>query len=135
MRPRLDVKLWLYSSVAMFVLFSLLAYLAKYIAPPPEAAPVEVTTMMRAYLYLGRAIFCAMFAFVYAQGYEAKPGVMQGLRYGIWMILLVPVTQLLLSHADPFAATQYLLGVHLVSAIQILLSGLLVGYIYKPKAE
>jgi hypothetical protein len=135
MRPRLDVKLWLYSSVAMFILVSLLAYLAKYVAPPPEATPVEVTTTMRAYLYLGRLIFCAMFVFIYAHGYEAKPGLLQGLRYGIWMILLVPVTQLLLSHADPFATTQYLLGVHVASAVQILLSGLLVGYIYKPKAE
>jgi hypothetical protein len=133
MRTSLDVKLWLYSTVAMFVLVSLLAYLGKFISPQTGATSAEVTTMMRVWLYVGRLIFCIMFVYIYTRGYESKPALAQGLRYGIWMVLLVPVPLFFLAQVTSTTFATDLMGFIVSNAIPIILSGLLVGQLYRPK--
>ena len=133
MRTRLDVKPWLYSTVAMFVLVSLLAYLGNRVFPLPGASPAEVTTMMRVWVYVGRLIFCAMFVYIYSRGYEYKPVLAQGLRYGLWMALLIPVPLFFLGLANPLSVIEHQTGFLVGNIFQMLLSGLLVGQLYQPK--
>ena len=72
MRPKLDVKLWLYASVAAFVLLSLPSFVSRMIipaAPPGGGMPVPETGMMaRLLIYLGRIVLSLVFVYVYVKG-------------------------------------------------------------------
>ena len=138
MRARLDVKRWIYASIAVFVVYSILEYISNQIVFMPAypsmfpGTPADQSEMMqRLWMYLGRAIFSVMFAFIYTKGYEGKTGMAEGLRYGIWIAILVPVPVFFRNLVVASATGGLPVTGMLVSVLEIIIIGVLVGMIYQ----
>ena len=139
MRPRLDLKLWLYASVATFVLLSLASYVARMIipAPPSSVTPMsagETTMMSRILIYMGRLVFSLVFAYMYVKGREGKPWLGEGFRYGLWITLLVAVPNLVYALSAPAAPAAETIGPLVKNVVQLLVAGPLVALIYRPRS-
>lgn len=141
MRARLDVKKWIYASIATFVIYSILEYVANQLIFMPSypemfpGTPEDQSLMLsRIWMYLGRAIFSVMFAFVYTRGYEGKPGFGEGLRYGLWIALLVPVPVFFRNLVISSAPGGVTVNGMLTSVLELIILGIVVGLIYKVPA-
>lgn len=99
----MNIKRWLSASLAVFVIWfavemivhgMLLEGVYRQTASlwRPEA---EMQGTM-VFLWLGYLVFAPVFAFIYARGYEKdKGGIGQGVRYGVWIgILMAPLRSL-----------------------------------------
>ena len=94
--------------------------------------PAEQSLMMsRLWMYLGRAIFALMFVFIYTKGYEGKTGWSEGLRYGLWIALLVPVPVFFRNLVISGAPLGVTVNGMFTSFFELLLLGIVVGLIYK----
>jgi len=137
MRPRLDVKLWLIASLAVFVLISITTYIARviYFEPSVSADAAGTTdSMARLWVYLGRLVFSVMFAYVYTWGIGMKAAWMEGLRFGFWILLLISVPTFFHNLVMTKIPTEEAFFQMLHTGVEALLCGILVGWIYKPKA-
>lgn len=89
--------------------------------------------MSRILIYAGRLVFSLVFAYVYFKGYEQKPWLGEGLRYGMLIAILVAVPNLvytLVAPAAPAAETTWPL---IRNVVQLLVAGPLVALIYRPR--
>ncbi|MEE9554740.1 MAG: hypothetical protein V3W18_10625 [candidate division Zixibacteria bacterium] len=82
-------------------------------------------------MYLGEIIFAFMFVWIYSYGVKGK-GIMEGLRYGLYIgLLYIPVSSLgmwaSIEISGWFTWMWMIFGM-----IEILVLGLLAGAIYKP---
>ena len=139
MRPRLDVKLWLYASVATFVLLSLASYATRMILPAPPASvtgmsAADSSMMSRILVYLGRLVFSLVFAYVYFKGYEQKSWLGEGFRYGVCIAILVGVQNFVYTLVAPAAPAAETIGPLVRIVVQFLLAGPLVALIYRPRS-
>jgi hypothetical protein len=80
------------------------------------------------------AVFELLFTFVYSHGCEGKPGLGQGFRYGLYLGLLIHLTPILLLQAFTLLPRTLLMGWFLGGWIQYIISGVIVGMLYKGKA-
>jgi len=142
MAQPLDVKKWITAAIAVFVILSVLEYLANLwiLMPayphmfPTEGVP-EDPMVQRLWIYLGRAIFSVMFVFIYIKGHEGKAAVGEGLRYGLWIILFVPLPRFFGSLVTMAAGAGVPGTGLLVSAVEILICGVTVALIYAPRPQ
>jgi hypothetical protein len=139
MNSKLNVKLWLYASVGVFVVLSILSFLGgRLIMLPlyPEfaspGAPPDDTMLLRLWNYLGRAIFSLTFAYIYTRGYEGKAAVGEGMRYGLWIGIMTAVPALFTGLVSTTFSGGFLLTRCLVGLVQMLLCGILAAYVYRP---
>jgi hypothetical protein len=138
MHSKLNVTQWVVASVAVFVVLSILEFLVGrfMLGPwavrlfPTEPQPEDMMTM-RVWVYLGRAIFSLIFVFVFTRGYEGKPGVGEGLRYGLWIGLLIYLPQFFMNIVLTHRPADFLAVRGLASLVEAVVSGLIVGMIYK----
>jgi len=138
MNSKLNVKQWLVASVAVFVVLSILEFLVGRLVIGPWAAQLfpsdlqtEDAVMMRVWAYLGRAVFSLMFVFVFTRGYEGKPGVGEGLRYGLWIGLLIYLPQFFMNMVIMHRPADFLAVRGLASLVEVVVSGVIVAMIYK----
>jgi len=97
----MNMKKFLLATLAVFVVYSGLAFLIHEVILGPDYEPlvgsvtrsVEEFTRRVPLLYLGNLIFALVFCLIYVKGYEpAKGWVGQGLRYGLLVgTLLAPI--------------------------------------------
>ena len=96
----------------------------------PEA---EANQKMRL-MMLGQLLFGLIFAAIYIKGYEPrKAGAGQGIRYGLWIGLLLAVPAICVWYVVlpiPFALAR---GWALAHLAECLVAGALVGFIYQPE--
>jgi hypothetical protein len=137
MGSKLNVKYWLYSSVVVFAILSVLAFLfRRIIALPPYAevapAPGEIQNIwvLRLWTFLARSIFSLVFAFIFTKGHEGKAGVGEGVRYGLWIGLLVFVPPFFLN----LSATEISVWSNVlhcfVAVVQAIICGVAVNMVY-----
>ena len=138
MNSKLNVKQWLIASIAVFVVLSILEFLVgRFLLGPwvaqlmPAAPQPENMMMARLWIYLGRLISSVMFAFVFTQGYEGKPGIGEGLRYGLWIALMVQLPVFFTSLVTTSFGVDFLITRLVASVVQMLVCGVVVGLIYK----
>jgi hypothetical protein len=138
MNSKLNVTQWLVASAAVFVVLSIFEFLAGRLIIGPWAAqlfPVEPqpedAMAMRLWVYLGRAVFSLMFVFVFTRGYEGKPGIGEGLRYGLWIGLLIYLPQFFINMVTMHRPADFLAVRGLASIIEVLVGGMIVAMIYK----
>jgi len=134
----MNVKRWLFASLAVLVVIAavemvinsvLLAGLYQQTASvwrPPE----EIQRMMWLF-WLGYLVFAPFFTLIYTKGYEpAKSGLGQGLRYGLYMGLVLSVMQNLVWYAvlpiPGVLAFYWFLG----GMVESIAAGVAVGLIY-----
>ena len=134
-------KRWLQASVAVAVVMFVLEFIIHGVLLQniyhqtasvwrPEAEFQQLMWMM----WLGYLIFAPFFALIYAKGYEPKkPGLGQGLRFGVYMALALAPMQSLAWYVVlpiPGALAFYWL---VADAVKFIAFGLTVGIIYNTK--
>ena len=92
------------SAFVMFVMSWALSFvvhgllLAADYADTPGMRPPAQAQQIIGYLILAQAIFGAAFAWVYYQGKEDKPWLMQGIRFGLAIAALTAIPTYLICH-------------------------------------
>jgi len=142
MAQPLDVKKWITATIAMFVILSVLEYLANlWILMPayPQMFPSEGVSdnpmLQRLWIYLGRAIFSIMFVYIYIKGHEGKGPVGEGLRYGLWIVLFIPLPRFFGSLVTMTAGAGVPATGFFVSLVELLICGVVVALIYAPRPQ
>lgn len=132
-------KRWLQASAAVFVAMCFLEFIIHglllqnvYQQTPAlwRSAP-EMQGMM-GLMWLGYAIFALFFTLIYTKGYEPqKPGVEQGLRFGLYVgLAIAPMQNLVFYVVLPISAALAFYW-FLAAMLECVLLGGLAGLIYK----
>ena len=103
----MNVKRWLYASLAVLVVIAVVEMVINnfllaglYQQTASVWRPMEEIQRMMWLFWLGYLIFAPFFALIYTKGYEpAKPGLGQGLRYGLYMGVVLSAMQNLVWYA------------------------------------
>jgi hypothetical protein len=138
MNSKLNVKQWIIAAIAVFVFSSIWNFLVARLIMAPSypslfPAPPESADVMtqRVLIYLARAITALLFVYVFTRGYEGKPGVGEGLRYGLLIGLLIQVPGVFYSQISSGFPTGFVVLRGVFGLADQILSGTIVGMIYK----
>ena len=132
-------KRWIQASIAVFVALFLLEFFIngillqdvyKKTASVWRSEP-EMMSMMWL-MWLGYAIFAPFFTFIYAKGFEPKkPGLEQGLRFGLYMgLAFVPMQNLIWFVVLPIPGVLAFYW-FLAGMVELVALGAIAGLIYK----
>jgi hypothetical protein len=143
MNSKLNVKQWIIAAIAVFVFSSIWTFLVTRVVMSPSypvlyptGPALEDLVVQRVLIYLARALFALLFVFVFTRGYEGKPGIGEGVRYGLLLGLLIQLPGTLYSVGLTGLPTGYLVLRAVFGLVDAILSGIIVALIYKgqPKA-
>ena len=123
------------SAVVMFVMSWALSFVvhglllgADYRDTPGMRPPAQAQQII-GYLILAQAIFGAAFAWVYYQGKEDKPWLMQGLRFGIAVACLTVVPTYLIYHVVTPVPLTLAFKQIVFDTIRVVLMGIVLAWI------
>jgi Na+-driven multidrug efflux pump len=134
----MNIKKWLLGSLAIFVALTAMEYVVHVVILKTVYENTsqlwrqpEMQTTMVGWRWSGYALFALLFGFVYTHGYKGKGAVGEGMRYGLYVGLLVflpfgLVRYTFLPHPTNLAFAGIAFGV-----IESLLCGLIFGLIYR----
>jgi hypothetical protein len=135
----MNMKRWLLAAVAVVVAVAALEMIIHGVLL--RDAYVQTATLwrseaeMQAHMWtfwLGYLVVGAVFALIYAKGYEGgKSGIGQGLRYGAYMGLLVGVGLTAGWYAVLPIPGSLVVGWMIAGFVEMLVAGIVVGLIYK----
>ena len=135
----MNTKRWLLASLAAFVVIFILEFLIHGILLEgiyQQTASVwrpepEIERMMWLF-WLGYLVFAPFFALIYTKGYEAgKSGFGQGVRYGVYMGVILSVMQSLGWYVVlPIPATLAFYW-FIATMVESVAAGIVVGLIYR----
>jgi hypothetical protein len=140
MSSKLNVRQWIIASIVVFVFVSIWGFLVNRLIMPGLFPPASMSTSMadlgnpvlqRFWIYCGRAVFALLFVYIFTRGYEGKPGLGEGLRYGFWIGLflnLPGVPSNLIFTANP---AEVVVAQSVLWFLSYLFCGLFTGAIYK----
>lgn len=105
-----------------------------YMKPEVQSAIRLEEEMHKFFLvrFLTMAVFAFFFTFIFAKGYEGK-GIMEGVRYGIYIALFtffISSLEQFIIYPIPYAAVWYWI---IVGLVQSVLMGIIAALIYRPK--
>lgn len=103
----MNVKRWLFASLAVLVVIAVVEMvinnfllMSLYQQTASVWRPMAEIERMMWVFWLGYLVFAPFFVLIYTKGYEpAKPGLGQGLRYGLYMGVVLSVMQNLVWYA------------------------------------
>ncbi len=138
MGSKIDLRKWLLASAAVFIVFSIFQWLVQraFLMPTfpelfPAAPAVQDLSLVQLYTYLGRAIFALMFVYIFARGFEGKPGVGEGTRFGFWVALLIQAPAVLAGLVVLNQPAGGLVGSGVSGMVQYILCGILANLMYR----
>jgi hypothetical protein len=123
------------SGVVMFIMAWGLSFvvhgllLAPDYADTPGMRPPAQAQSIIGYLILAQAIFGIAFTWVYYQGKEDKPWLMQGIRYGIAIAALTVIPTYLIYHVVTPVALTVAIKQIVLDTIRLLLMGVVLAWI------
>ena len=123
------------SAVVMFVMSWALSFvvhgllLAADYADTAGMRPPAQAQQIIGYLILAQAIFGAAFAWVYLQGKEDKPWLMQGIRFGIAVACLTVIPTYLIYHVVTPIALAVAIKQIVFDTIRVVLMGVVLAWI------
>ena len=123
------------SAVVMFVMSWALSFvvhgllLAADYADTPGMRPPAQAQQIIGYLILAQAIFGAAFAWVYYQGKEDKPWLMQGIRFGLAIAALTVIPTYLIYHVVTPIAARLVIKQIVFDTIRLVLMGVVLAWI------
>jgi hypothetical protein len=138
----MNIKRWAIASVAVFVVLFVLEFVIHgvllqdiYRQTAPVWRPLEEMNRLMWWMWLGDAVIAVFFTLIYTQGYEKpKAGAAQGMRYGLYLGILMGASMSLGSYATlpiPGALALYwIIG----SVVEFVAAGAVVGWIYRREA-
>ncbi len=138
MNSRLNVKQWAIASVATFVAMSVIEFLVHGVMLSGWyreytvywRSQEEVMNQLH-WLYLGYALFAAMFSYIYTRGYEGKPGIGEGLRYGVLVGSFIGIPKMFIEHAVFYYPGKMLVAWCIETIVICTILGVIVAMIYK----
>jgi len=140
MNTKLNVKQWAISSLVVFVIMTIFAFVLSRLGveswamPVPQSPPAFQPDVMtgRIAVYLSRLIAAGLFTFIFTKAITDKPGMGHGLRYGFGMglLLFVPNYVMSLVYMELSATAQTIFMV--VGVIQSVVCGATMAQLYKP---
>jgi hypothetical protein len=123
------------SAVVMFVMAWALSFVVhgwllavNYAATPGMRPPAEAEKIIY-WLILAQAIFGAAFAWVYYQGKEDKPWLMQGIRFGIAVACLTVIPTYLIYHVVTPVSLELAIKQIVFDTIRLVLMGIVLAWI------
>ena len=123
------------SAVVMFVMAWALSFVVHglllggdYSATPGMRPPAEAQQII-GYLILAQAIFGVAFAWVYFQGKEDKPWLMQGIRFGIAIAALTVIPTYLIYHVVTPVPLVLAIKQIVLDTIRLVLMGVVLAWI------
>ncbi len=134
-------KLWL-AALLVYLAFMATNFLIHslilgdyYMKPDVQSAmrPEEEMNRFSWVRFVTMAVFAFFFSFIFAKGYERK-GVMEGVRYGIYIALFtffVTSFEQFIIYPIPYAVVWYWI---IAGLIQSVLMGVIAALVYRPKA-
>lgn len=134
---KLNAKMWLFSTAAVFVLLSLAEFLTNRLVLQPwhgELFPGLVAAdpmTARIWSYLGRLIFSAFFVLIYTRGYEGKPGLGEGIRYAVLVGVLIHVPAFFANLVTANIPLDFLVVRMLLGIAWLVASGMILGLLYR----
>lgn len=143
MGSKIDSKKFALAVLAVFVVVSIIEYILHtfilgsiYARPEYQVGLFWPTGDYSAtkWLYLGYLLFAGLFTFVYTRGYEAKPALSQGLRYGVYIGLLLYVPSMFIQHGLLLVPKIVILSWGVAGFVECIVSGILVARIHRPPA-
>jgi len=136
----MNVKRWVLASVTGFILISVLGYVVHevlladlYKQTASVWRPKADMDRMMWMLSLASAIYALAFNFIYAKGFEAaKPGLGQGLRFGLYVWVLTSIvfnlSWYVLIPIPPSLPVYWTIS----GLVESLILGAVAGFLYKP---
>ncbi len=136
----MNVNRYILASIVVFIFFFVVEWIfhglimsgwygehLEMFRPRAEAGTYAV------WMILGFLILAFGFSLIFAKGYENK-GIAEGFRYGLYVGIAFAVSTLLVNYAVfPYPA-KWLIGWIIGYVIILILGGMIVAAIYKPKA-
>ena len=139
MNTKLNVKQWIIASFAVFIVLSILGFLLGKIETsmfqglPIKVDPAEEISMLRIWNYVGRAVYSLLFVFVYTKGFEGKSAITEGLRYGLWIGLLLNLSGFFGSLVTTTWPVGFLVFDKSLGFITTIITGITAAILYKPQ--
>jgi len=99
---------------------------------PGMISSADMTAGTYAFDIIGALFFAFMFCFIFYKGYEGK-GIAEGIRYGIYVIILIHVPLLFIHLAYYTISLGLIFGFFIGNIVTLLILGILFALIYKPK--
>jgi hypothetical protein len=135
----MDKKRYVIGSLVVFVVYTIFDYLvtngilmSTYESEPLRKLWRPDMASKLWIMHIVTLIWSFLFALIYTKGYEGRGGVMEGLRYGFWMGLLISVPMAFGSYVvfpiPYFLALQWFV----FGTIQTGLCGMALAAVYKP---
>ena len=125
------------SAVVMIVMTWALSFVIHGVILAPDYAatagmrpPAEAQKLLH-WLFLGEAIFAVAFAWIYYQGKEDKPWLMQGIRFGIAVACLTAIPTALIYHVVTPIAFAVVIKQIVLDTIRLVLMGIVLAWINK----
>ena len=140
MSSKLNVRQWIIASIVVFLVVSIWGVLVNRLIMPGLFPPVSVSTPMaesgspllqRFWIYCGRAVFALLFVYIFTRGYEGKPGLGEGLRYGVWIGLFLNLPGVPSHFVFSTNPTEVIIAQSVLWFLSSLFCGLFTGAIYK----
>jgi hypothetical protein len=135
------MKKLLLAIVAAYIVLMLTNYLvhsvwlmSDYAAIPASHRSTEGIMHRFWVMAVGQFIFAALFAYIYTRGAEKKSWLVQGIRYGILVTLLMVVPTALNEYVVYIVPYQLAIKWMIAGGIQMIILGLIVAGIYTESA-
>jgi hypothetical protein len=123
------------SAVVMFIMAWALSFVVHglllggdYSVSQGMRPPAEAQKLI-GYLILAQALFGIAFAWIYMQGKEEKPWLMQGIRFGIAVALLTVIPTYLIYHVVTPVPLTLALKQIVLDTIRVVLMGIVLAWI------
>jgi hypothetical protein len=137
----MNIKKWLLGSLVVFAALAAMEHVvhalilkAAYQNTSQLWRSPEMQNAMQGWRWLGYALFALLFGFIYTRGYRRKGILGEGLRYGLYMGLLVFVPFGLVRYTMLPNPANVALAWMVFGIIESLLCGLIFGLIYRQPA-
>ena len=82
------------------------------------------------YMWLGNLIYAAAFYYIYTKGHEGKKDIVQGMRYGIWISLLIWVPQAIINYTVYPYPKSLVLAWLVGYTVQSIIAGIVASLVY-----
>lgn len=131
----MNAKRFLVAVGVIFIVRAILGYLMHEVLLKEDYAGVEqlwrpAEEMKQGLLMLNDLIWSFLFTLIFTKGYEGK-GLMEGVRYGFWIGLLITIPWAFNSYAVMPVSLSLALGWFIYGMIQVMVCGIVASLLYK----
>ena len=132
-----DLKKYLVPTLAVFVVITLFNMIFHgmimeklYTANSHFFRPQDAIHKHKHFMWLANLIYSAAFCYIYSKGHEKKSTIEQGLRYGLWISLLVWVPDAIITYTIYPYPKVLVFGWMIGYTIQSIIAGLTVATVF-----